>query len=82
MTDFRERCRLFISEQSMNVILRQGDPVADLMAFVIAETGRAADVRLDQTLPLCLYFGNKADREGFVDVVREAYPNLIAKRLP
>lgn len=68
----RARCQEFYQSMRRNAMLRQGSPVDDLMAFVIAETGRAADKNLEETFPLCLYFGNKEDREEFVAVMKEA----------
>ncbi len=78
----RDRCKEFYQSLTRNAMLRQGSPVDDLMAFVIAEQGRAADHRLEDTLPLCLYFANKEDRDGFIASVREAMPNLVCKRMP
>ena len=56
--NFRDRCKAFLQQQSRNAMLRQGNPVEDLMAFVSEEHGRKADKRLENTLPLCLYFRN------------------------
>lgn len=78
----RERCTQFYQSQGRNAMLRQGSSVEDLIAFVVAETGRAADKSLDPTLPLCLYFGTKEDREEFVALVREAKPGMMMKQLP
>jgi hypothetical protein len=78
----RERCAEFYQRMGRNAMLRQGDPVDELVAFVIAERGRAADERLDDTLPLCLYFGSKADRDEFVALVREAKPGMVMKEMP
>lgn len=78
----RERCKAMLSMIQMDAMLRQGDPVSDLMAFVMAEKGRAADPALADTLPLVLYFGTKEDREEFVAVVREAKPGMYSKHLP
>lgn len=78
----RDRCAEFYQSQGRNAILRQGNPVEDLMAFVVAETGRGADDALSETLPLCLYFGTKEDREEFVALVREAKPGMMMKQLP
>ena len=78
----RERCKAMLSMLQMDALLRQGDPVADLMAFVMAEKGRSADAALEDTLPLVLYFGTKEDREEFVAVVREAKPGMYSKHLP
>lgn len=82
MSDLRDRCRVLHQEMALNALLRQGDPVEDLMAFVIAETGRAADPALKDSLPLCLYFGNAQDRDEFVALIREAKPGLVTKKLP
>lgn len=65
-----------------NDIMRVGNPVDDLLAFVIAETGRTADQSLDASLPLCLYFATAEDRAGFVAMVREAKPDMIMKAMP
>ena len=83
MATLRERCKAFYQQQSRNAILRQGDPVEDLVAFVVAENGRkAADPVLDDALPLCLYFTNHDDREEFVAAVRQSFPHLMTKRVP
>lgn len=63
-------------------MLRQGSPVDDLMAFVVAEIGRSADDRLAETLPLVLYFATKQDRDEFVAAVQEAKPGMVARKLP
>lgn len=62
--------------------MRVGNPVDELMAFVIAETGRAADARLEETLPLCLYFITETDRDEFVAAVQEIKPNMMMRKLP
>jgi len=82
MADLRERCRQMIDLLNRNALLRQGSPVDDLMAFVIAETGRAADEMLSEALPLCLYFASKQDRDEFVTAVREAKPDMVSRKLP
>ena len=78
----RERCKAMYQQMTRNAILRQGSPVDDLLAFVVAENGRAADERLDPTLPLVVYFTNDADREEFIAAVREANPSFVMKRMP
>jgi hypothetical protein len=78
----RERCKEFYQRMGQNAMMRQGDPVDDLVAFVLAELGRRADDRLDDTLPLCLYFGSKADRDEFIALVRQAKPSMIMKEMP
>lgn len=56
--------------------------VEDLMAFVIAERGRTADLRLEKSLPVCLYFPSEKDRDEFITLVHEIKPNWISKKLP
>jgi hypothetical protein len=63
-------------------ITRDGDPVDDLLAFVVAETGRKADISLDQSLPLVLYFATEFEREEFIELYHEAKPNVVSRRLP
>jgi hypothetical protein len=67
---------------SRDAMLRQGDPVETLVAFVTAEIGRTADERLDDSLPLCLYFATAEDRAGFVALIREAKPGMVMKEVP
>jgi hypothetical protein len=82
MTTLRHRCKAVLDKLQMDAILRQGDPVEDLVAFVQAEKGRAADERLKDTMPLILYFASERDREEFIALVREAKPNMTVKRMP
>jgi hypothetical protein len=63
-------------------LLRSGPSVDDLVAFVVSEIGRAADERLEASLPLCLYFANDQDRKDFVALVHEAKPGMVAKTWP
>jgi hypothetical protein len=65
-----------------DAMFRQGAPVDDLMTFVIAERGRAADDNLAETHPLCLYFGSDQDREDVIELILEVKPSTIAKRMP
>lgn len=82
-TDLRSRCVAMLSQLQRNAMLRQGSPVDDLMAFVVAETGRkASDNALDASLPLCVYFATEADRDEFIAAVQEAKPGMITKVLP
>jgi hypothetical protein len=82
MTDTMEdRCRAFIKKQSNNRMLRQGDPLADLIAFVCAENGRKADPRLDKSLPLVLYFDNDEDRDEFIQAVLTEKPNWTTRKI-
>lgn len=78
----RERCKAMYQKMTRDAMLRQGSPVDDLLAFVVSETGRAADPSLKETLPCVLYFGSDADRDEFIALVHEAKPGMIAKRMP
>ena len=80
--NLRERCKAFYQQMGVNGMLRQGSPVDDLTAFVVSEIGRAADSRLEDTLPLCLYFGTEEDRAEFLEVVHAAKPGMVAKHWP
>lgn len=78
----RDRCTAIYQQIHRDAILRQGSPVDTLLEFVVAETGRSADKRLEETLPLCLYFQTDADREEFIELVREAKPGMVMKKMP
>lgn len=78
----RDRCKAMYQQMTRDAMLRQGSPVDDLMAFVIAETGRSADPSLKESLPVVLYFGSDTDRDEFIALVHEAKPGMIAKRMP
>lgn len=78
----RERCREMLDHLRRDDMMRQGLPVDELMAFVLAEKGRAADTELAETLPLCLYFANDKDRDNFIGMIQEFKPNMITKKLP
>ena len=82
MSALRDRCQEFLAKAQHDAIMRQSSPVDDLMAFVIAETGRSADHRLEEMLPLCLYFSSAVDRDEFIAAVREAKPGMVMKRMP
>lgn len=56
--------------------------IDSLVAFVVAETGRKADRRLEQSLPLVLYFTDDAARDEFIAAFHEAKPNVLVKKLP
>jgi len=53
-----------------------------LLGFMVAEQGRRADKRLAESLPLVLYFVSDVERDAFVELVREAKPNMITKKVP
>ncbi len=63
-------------------VLSQAVTAEELAAFVVSEIGRAADERLEASLPLCLYFETKKDRAEFIAAVREAKPGMVAKTWP
>jgi hypothetical protein len=78
----QDRCKAMYQTMQLDAMLRQGSPVDDLMAFVISEIGRAADEKLEASVPLCLYFYNEQDRKEFIEAVHEAKPGMISKRWP
>lgn len=82
MPTLRERCRTVLNQIQKDGILRQGSGVETLVAFVLAETGRRVDPRLEPTLPLVLYFGNAKDRDDFIELARQTNPNWISKKMP
>ena len=77
-----ERCKTFLSEQQMRAIMRTGDPVRELVAFVETERGRSADERLEGTAPLVLYFGTQEDRDEMIEAIREAKPGMMMRKMP
>lgn len=78
----RDRCRAFYQKSRQDAMLRQNNPVDELVNFVVSEIGRAADPRLEDSLPLCLYFQSEQDRKEFIDVVWEAKPGMISRKWP
>lgn len=82
MSTLKERCSAILKQITKDAILRQGSSVETLMEFVIAETGRRADPRLEPTLPLVLYFGNAKDRDDFIEEVCRVKTNMIARKMP
>lgn len=63
-------------------MLRQGDPVQDIVAFVQSEIGRTADPSLEDAKSLILYFANESDRAEFKAIVHEMKPGMYAKDIP
>lgn len=53
-----------------------------LFGFVIAEIGRSASTTFDKSAPLCLYFEDDAEREAFIEVFKEAKPNVVTRKFP
>lgn len=78
----RDRCKEFYQSQGRNAMLRQGDPVQAIMAFVQSEIGRTADPSLEDTKSLILYFANEEDRAGMKAALLEAKPGMYAKDIP
>ncbi len=77
----RDRCKKILDKLAMDAMLRQNSPVDTLLEFVVSEQGRTADSRLDEALPLCLYFATDADREEFIALVREAKPGMTWRKV-
>lgn len=82
MNEFRKRCADLVSRLRTDAMLRQNDPVQTVMEFVIAERGAAEFPPSAQLKPLVLYFGSDEDRAGFIALVREAQPALVAHEIP
>lgn len=82
MPTLRDRCKAFYQKAQRDAMLRQNSPVDELLNFVVSEIGRAADSRLESSLPLCLYFNTEEDRAEFVAAVHEAKPGMIARKWP
>jgi hypothetical protein len=80
--NLRERCKALYQKMQQDAMFRRGSPASDLMTFVIAERGRAADEALAETFPLCLYFDSNQDREECIELIYEVKPKTIAKRMP
>ena len=81
-TTLGDRCKSIYQQMQRDAMLRQGNPVETLLAFVIAEQGRGAAPEFTNSLPLCLYFGSEKDRAEFVELIREAKPGMITRELP
>lgn len=78
LDNLRERCVQF-----WDCIQHRSDPIEEIIAFVVAERGRAlADNRLEEALPLCLYFQNDAAREEFMAAMRIAKPQMFMRKTP
>lgn len=78
----RDRCKEHYRRAQRNAMLRQGDPVTDLIAFVQSEIGRGADPSLEDTKSLILYFADDEGREEMKAAILEAKPGMVAKDLP
>jgi hypothetical protein len=77
----RDRCKKVLDKMAMDGMLRQNSPVDTLLEFVISEQGRAADSRLEETLPLCLYFTSDEERDEFITLVRDAKPGMSMRKV-
>lgn len=82
----RDRCQVILAKISQGGFERLGkhvdvSPLDTLVDFVCAEVGRTADDKLDDTLPLVLYFGDEADREEFIAMVRDVKPTWTARKI-
>lgn len=78
----RDRCKEFYQSQGRNAMLRQGDPVQAIVAFVQSEIGRTADPSLEDTKSLILYFASEEDRAEMKAAILEAKPGMYAKDIP
>lgn len=84
----RGRCGRMVS-QIITPFRNIGDELADitkmadlLFGFVVAEVGRSASTKFENSAPLCLYFEDDASREEFIEAFKEAKPNVVTRKLP
>lgn len=84
MTTLRERCEKFAAEnfEDREFVDIAPERIDALQAFVLAERGRAADPKLEGSLPLVMYCGDEASRQKLIDAFKEAHPNVRTKRMP
>ncbi len=80
MSTLRQRCVQFI-ERKTHPADDPVDLVDDLMAFVLAEEGRAADPRLQESLPLVLYCGDEESREAVIAAFASR-PGVRSRKMP
>ena len=78
----KDRCEAMLDKLQRDRMLRQGSPVDDLMAFVLAEVGRASESRFEEAMPLCIYFHTDKDRKEFIKIFRELKPTMMTKKVP
>ena len=76
----RERCADVVAHNSWTK--DDAESVDYLMAFVIAEIGRSASTHFEKSAPLCIYFADDASREEFIEVFKEAKPNVVTRKFP
>jgi hypothetical protein len=74
VSTLRDRCQQFRERYPAPGIL-------ELLEFVMCERGRSAAPELDGALPLVLYFETDADRQEFVEMVREVKPTMVARKV-
>lgn len=75
MSNLRKRCAEFYCNPL------SGSPVDNLVDFVTAEIGRAADPCLEDTKPLVLYFCTEEDRQEFIEAV-VSLTNMTSRKMP
>ena len=80
MNALRARCRHLLDTLNRDAMLRQNDPVATLVAFVLAERGR--DVAGDEVVPLVHYFADEAERDEFKTIWHEVHPAARTWKVP
>lgn len=75
MKTLLDRCRDFMAPYRVGMEPADDRDAQKLIDFVCVEVGRAADPRLDQSLPLVLYFDNDGDRQAMIEAVQAEKPN-------
>lgn len=82
MSTLRERCKALLEEMITMSIDDDNDDIDNLMAFVLAEKGRSADRRLEESLPLVLYCEDDAFRDELIAAFKAVRPNIVTKKMP
>jgi hypothetical protein len=78
----RERCAKIVAHIRYCSPIEYDEAVDEMLAFVIAEIGRSSITKFEKSAPLCLYFEDDASREEFIEVFKEAKPNVVTRKMP
>lgn len=75
----RERAKEFLDRQRMRAITRTGDPVQDLLEFVMAERGREPE--LEDAYALVLYVDSAETANEITTAFQQAKPGCISRSI-
>lgn len=73
----RDRAKAFLDQQRLRGIMRTGDPVQDLIDFVLAERGREPE--LEDAHAVVLYLDSAESAEEIKAAFLEAKPGCITR---